>query len=181
MKKSGLALMLAFVIGITSLQGCIGNFVVTRKILSWNQGLSNKYINEVVFFVLIPVYGITLLVDGVILNSVEFWTGKNPLAMKPGEIETKYIAKDGVKYKVDVSLNKYHIVQLEGPNMGDSADIIYNPETQTWCLGNGKDIKRMVQLLDNKDIKVFKKDGSTFTVSSTLPPIEIQSKVKSEL
>jgi len=175
MKKGSLALTLAFAIGITSFQGCIGNFVVTRKILNWNQSLSNKWVNELVFLimVIIPVYGVAILVDGIVLNSIEFWTGSNPLAMKLGEVETKYVTKGDVSYKIEVSLNKYHFVQLEGPNMGDSADLIYNPDTKTWNLGNGKEIKRMVQFLENKDMKIFKKDGSTVTVSTESSPESI--------
>lgn len=183
MNKKGLALTLALAIGLTSFQGCIGNFVVSRKILNWNQSLSNKYVNELVFILMfiIPVYEVSFVVDFLVLNSLEFWTGKNPLAMQPGEVETKYIAKDGVKYKLEVSRNRYHIIQLEGPHMGDSLDIIYNPDTKTWCLGNGKEIKRMAQFMDNQDVRVFKKDGTSVTISSRLLPEEIKSKIKSEL
>jgi len=83
------------------------------------------------------------------------------------------VTKGDVSYKIEVSLNKYHFVQLEGPNMGDSADLIYNPDTKTWNLGNGKEIKRMVQFLENKDMKIFKKDGSTVTVSTESSPESI--------
>ncbi len=152
MKKGSIALTLAVAIGLTSFQGCIGNFVVTRKILNWNQRISSKWVNEVIFLimVIIPVYGVAILIDGIVLNSIEFWTGTNPLAMKAGEVETKYVSKDGVSYKIEVSRNKYHFVQLEGPNMGDSADLIYNPSTKTWCLGNGKEIKRAFSSLKIK-------------------------------
>lgn len=168
MKKGSIAFILSLAVGLTSFQGCIGNFNLTKKVLNWNQHLSNKYVNEVVFLVMcfIPVYGITLLIDGIVLNSLEFWTGSSPLSMKPGEVETKYVSKDNVKYKIEVSQNKYHIVQLEGPNMGDQADLIYNPETKTWCYGNGKEIKKIGQILDDKHMKIFHKDGTTDVISS---------------
>lgn len=183
MKKGSLALTLALAIGITSFQGCIGNFVITRKILNWNQHVSSKWVNELVFLlmVIIPVYGVAILVDGIVLNSIEFWTGSNPLAMNPGEVETKYVSKDGVSYKIEVSQNKYHFVQLQGPNMGDQADLIYNPATKTWNIGNGKDIKRMVQFLDNKEMKVFTKDGASVTVSNESSPEEIAALVKARM
>jgi hypothetical protein len=166
MKKGTMALTLAFAIGLTSFQGCIGNFVVTKKILNWNQRLSSKWVNELVFLlmVIIPVYGVAVLIDGIVLNSIEFWTGSNPLAMKAGEVETKYVSKDGVKYKIEVSQNRYHFIQLEGPKMGDSADLIYNPETKIWSISNGRVIKKMAQFLENKDVKIYKKDGSTVIV-----------------
>ena len=183
MKKGSMALALAFAIGLTSFQGCIGNFVVTKKILNWNQRISNKWVNEGLFLVMaiIQVYTVAVLIDGIILNSIEFWTGSNPMAMKAGEVETKYISKDGVSYKIEVSQNRYHFVQLEGPNMGESADLIYNPETKTWSIGNGKEIKRMVQFLDNKNMKIFKKDGSSVMMSTGSSPDEIASVLESRL
>jgi len=183
MKKGSVALALALAVGLTSSQGCIGNFVVTKKILNWNQHLSSKWVNELVFLliIIIPVYEIAILVDGIILNSLEFWTGTNPLAMKAGEVETKIVTKDGVSYKIDVSQNRYHFVQLEGPQIGDQADLIYNPSTKTWCVGNGKEIKRAIQYLDNDTINVFKKDGTAVKVSSKISPENIVSEVNGKI
>lgn len=173
MRKKNIAIALVLLMGVMSFQGCIGGrngFVVTQKMYTWNKGVtSNKFVNELIFLVLniIPVYGVcAVLVDGIVLNSVDFWSGSNPLAMAPGEVETKYITEDGKNYKVDVSLNRYHITQLTGPNMGEEADLIFNPETKTWLLGNGKEIKRAVQILGDKDVKVFKNDGESFIMSA---------------
>jgi len=84
-------------------------------------------------------------------------------------------------YQIEASQNKFHFVQLEGPNMGDSADLIYNPATKTWSLGNGKEIKRVVQFLGDKDMKVFKKDGSSVTVSSESSPDQIAEMLQSRM
>ena len=69
--------------------GCYGPFTLTRKVYTWNGQVSdNKWVVETVFLVtavLLPVYGIASLADGVIFNSVEFWTGKNPLASARAE------------------------------------------------------------------------------------------------
>lgn len=178
MKKRGMALALAFAIGATSFQGCIGNFVLTKKILNWNQRVSsNKWINEIIFvvMVIIPVYGACVLVDGIVLNSVEFWTGSNPLAMKPGEVETKYVTEGEKTYKIEVSRNRYHFEQVTGPNMGEEMDLVYNPETQTWLLGNGREIKKAVQIIDGNQIKIFKKDGESFVMSRDLSPENIDA------
>lgn len=72
-----------------------------KKILNWDQHFSSKLINEVVYTLLwvVPVSEISLFVDGIILNTIEFWTGSNPIAMNPGEVETQYVGKDGVSYK----------------------------------------------------------------------------------
>lgn len=64
--------------------GCMGSFSLTHKIYRWNQHASgDRWINEIIFFVgavILPVYGLSLLADGVIFNSVQWWTGQNPVA-----------------------------------------------------------------------------------------------------
>jgi hypothetical protein len=62
--------------------GCFGSFKLTDLVYSWNGSVSdNKWVRWLVFLVMVivPVYGIVLLVDAVVLNSIEFWTGDNPV------------------------------------------------------------------------------------------------------
>jgi len=61
----------------------MGKFVAHGKLAAWNmQATGEKWLNELIFIglVVIPVYEIAWLADAVIFNSVEFWTGKNPMA-----------------------------------------------------------------------------------------------------
>ena len=63
--------------------GCYGPFYLTRKVHQWNGEISdNKWIVEVAYLValIVPIYEIAGLADAVIFNSVEFWTGENPMA-----------------------------------------------------------------------------------------------------
>jgi len=62
--------------------GCFGKFALTRAIWDFNNNVSpNKFIKWLVFLVLVvvPVYGIGTLVDALVINSIEFWTGSNPV------------------------------------------------------------------------------------------------------
>jgi hypothetical protein len=62
---------------------CFGRFALTRKIYAFNQDISkDKWIRWLAFLVLVivPIYGIGTLVDAIFANSVEFWSGKNPIA-----------------------------------------------------------------------------------------------------
>ena len=80
MKKGIAALVCA---GMVTLTGCYGSNALFEKIHKWNGTLGNKWLNSIVHFFLmvIPVYPISLcFIDGLILNTVEFWTGSNPLA-----------------------------------------------------------------------------------------------------
>ena len=69
--------------GLVTSTGCIGSFTLSRKVYNWNKGVSpDKFVQELVFLsmLIVPVYEIALLADGVFANSVEFWTGSNPVA-----------------------------------------------------------------------------------------------------
>ena len=80
MKKGFVTLLCA---GMIVLSGCYGKNACFNKLHDWNGTLGDKWINSIVHFILfwLPVYGICLfLVDGLVLNTIEFWTGSNPLA-----------------------------------------------------------------------------------------------------
>ena len=88
---------------------CIGSFQLTNKLKDYNDGIGSKFVNELVFlaFCIVPVYEVTLLVDAVVLNSIEFWTGNN-LVAEPGE--TKIVKNaQGVDVQVTALENGYTI------------------------------------------------------------------------
>lgn len=96
--------------------GCFGSFALVRKVYGINESISeNKFIRWAVFlgFSIIPVYGISGLVDVLVLNSLEFWTGSNPLggggggaatsrAIKVGDTQTLKLSRDGDVMRVEV-------------------------------------------------------------------------------
>ena len=61
--------------------GCYGSFNLVKKVYRWNGTFGDKWVNEIGFLALniVPVYGIAGAIDALILNSIEFWTGKNPV------------------------------------------------------------------------------------------------------
>ena len=61
---------------------CIGPNHAYNSLASWNSELTDsKYLNELVFLGLnwVPAYPLCLMGDYIIFNSVEFWTGENPI------------------------------------------------------------------------------------------------------
>ena len=90
MKKMILAALA--VLCIIGSSGCVSGshgFALTKKLYSWNKSLDGKWTQELVFIVanIIPVYGISVWIDAVILNSIDFWTDSNPLASKTIEVD----------------------------------------------------------------------------------------------
>jgi hypothetical protein len=77
--------LVAFVPMSTS--GCFGDFRLVKKTYNFNKNVDNdKWIQWFVFLVLsvIPIYGLATLIDVIIANSVEFWTGENPIMADAG-------------------------------------------------------------------------------------------------
>lgn len=78
----------AFGVGVVSAgllmsSGCMGSFTLTKKVYKWNQhATGERWVNEIIFIVglIVPVYHLTLLGDGLIFNSIEWWSGHNPIA-----------------------------------------------------------------------------------------------------
>ena len=66
---------------------CYGPFNLTRNVYHWNSGIkgsgevSEKWMKEFVFFgmIIIPVYMFSALLDAFIFNSIQFWSGDNPI------------------------------------------------------------------------------------------------------
>ncbi len=71
-----LVLMFAAIIPMAS--GCYGRFPLTKLVYKFNGEVSeNKWVKSLVMwvFVIIPVYGVATLVDAIIINLIDFWTG----------------------------------------------------------------------------------------------------------
>jgi hypothetical protein len=128
MKKTILKLMV-LVVFATSLQGCYGKFALTRKLYAANGEVGNKYLRSGATWVLLilPVYAIAGLADFVVLNTVEFWSGTNPVA--EGEKTIQYV--DGAD-RYDIHALKrgdnvtYTITRYNLDSYADSLQIDWN-------------------------------------------------------
>ncbi len=85
----------ALAILLVSSAGCYGPFLLTRKLHAWNGTLGDKWINEMGFLVMawLPIYSIATLADAIVFNSMEFWTGRNPLTVNADRMTTKRIVR----------------------------------------------------------------------------------------
>lgn len=88
--------LLALMLGIS---GCYGPFNLTRRLHAWNGHAGGKWEQEFLFLLLVwaPVYGFTSLTDAILFNSLEFWTGDNPVTppRASGSRKTKRFTRAG--------------------------------------------------------------------------------------
>lgn len=135
------------------LQSCIGSFSLTNRVLSWNNQVSSKFVNELVFFAfwVLPVYEVTSVADLLILNSIEFWSGNNPVQASTKVVDTEqgkyYIACDGKGYDV------------KSPN-GDTMRLDFESETQTWSVSlNDEEAYPFMTMVDENHVKMITSSG----------------------
>jgi hypothetical protein len=159
--KKATATLALLLVG-ASLQGCYGNFALTRKLYTWNGTLGDKWINSIATWVMmiIPVYGVVGAVDFVILNTIQFWTGANPVTMAPGEKEIQLVNWKGEDYILTASHNRLDVSKAKGdPKL---ASLVFDPATKSWYGENGSDKKLLAQWADaeGKSLDLVMPDGS---------------------
>lgn len=149
MKKSVITVVTVLTLCSSMLfTSCIGSFKLTNKLLSWNNNISNKFVNELVFvaFWILPVYEVSGLADLLVINSIEFWSGSNPVAQGK-----KYIdGKDG-RYLVECDGKGYTITS---ENDGSVVRLDFNEDTREWSTDiNGEKVV-FLTFVDDTHVKV---------------------------
>ena len=87
------------------LSGCVGSNAVTGKAMKLNlKAVDNRYARGGLNMLMSPIYGVAIAADYIVFNSLEFWTGKNPLNGKPHIFDSKVDTFIDVNDKLDDSL-----------------------------------------------------------------------------
>lgn len=150
------------VCGAFLFSSCIGSFALHGKLLSWNQGVSNKFVNELVFlaFNIIPVYGVCYLADALVINSIEFWSGNNPLA-SIGDV--KKVKGENGNYLVETLENGYSITK-EGDETA-SMELIYDKDLNTWNVVADGVSTELLQMNNDGTAQMTLPNGEDMTVT----------------
>ncbi len=147
--------------GTILFSSCVGSFSLFNRLCTWNQGVSNKFVNELVFLALniVPAYGVCYLADILVINSIEFWTGSNPMA-DVGNI--KSVQGENGTYMVKTTEKGYSITK-EGEST--SMDLIYDQQTNTWSAQSDGNSTRLLQVNNDGTAKLYLPDGTSITVT----------------
>lgn len=156
MKKTYLTVALICTIcGALTLPSCIGSFQLTNKLLSWNNQIGSKFVNELVFFAfwVLPVYEVSGLADILVLNSIEFWSGSNPVAKG-----TKVIEGNDGKYLVKCDGKGYTI---KSENDGSIVRLDFDTEEQSWSYSiPGGEKQTIFTFVDDTHVSLPAPDGT---------------------
>lgn len=114
-KKVAMAVTVASLTG--ALSACVGSNAVTDKVMQFNlEVVDNRYARGGVNILLTPIYALTLAVDVVVFNSLEFWTGENPLNGSPHIFDSKVKTQYEINNDVDPALRKAPLKPLTNVN-----------------------------------------------------------------
>lgn len=159
MKKTYLPAAVAIMLGSSLLfSSCIGKFALTNKVLTWNNQVGSKFVNELVFFAfwILPVYEVTALADILVINSIEFWSGTNPMTAS-----TKVIDTESGRYLIDCDGKGYTITCQ---TTGEAVRMDFDEENQTWAVNIDGHEYPFMTFIDDTHVKMITPSGDFRTV-----------------
>ncbi|MCC8153894.1 MAG: DUF3332 domain-containing protein [Tannerellaceae bacterium] len=162
MKNKNIAFSMAIITTISLLfTSCIGSFGLTNKLLKWNKEIDSKFVNELVFvaFHIIPVYPVSFIADLLVINSIEFWSGENPVSdtVSVNKIETE----NGV-YLVETTSTGYTITK-EGEEL--SLYLLFEQNENRWDMEYDGVRQKLFKHIPEDRVVMFLPDGSETIVS----------------
>ena len=143
------------------LSSCIGSFGLTNKVKDWNESLGNKFVNELVFVCMhiVPVYPIAIFADAVVLNSIEFWTGENPMAANVGE--TKIVTNTaGEDIQITATENGYNLSNGE-----QEMQLVFDEAENTWSAVYDNESVKLMQFTGDNSAQMFTINGNSMNVT----------------
>lgn len=161
MKRKSLTFVVAATLASSLLfSSCIGSFALSNKLLDWNRNIDSKFVNELVFiaFWIVPVYEIAALADVLVINSIEFWSGDNPVA-DAGSV--KSIETDNGVYTVETKTDGYHI-QKEGEEK--ALDLVFDASDKSWSVEADGESTKLLRFESDDEVVMFLPDGQEMNV-----------------
>jgi hypothetical protein len=140
---------------------CIGSFGLSRKLLSWNRTINdNEWVNELVYLLLwiVPAYEVSALIDLIVLNTIEFWVGENPV---DATVQTKQVETGNGTYTITTD-SRGHKIQKAGSD--EIVEFCFNKEENSWNLIAQNQVVPLFRFTGEKQAEVYLADGSTMTV-----------------
>jgi hypothetical protein len=172
----------AFILALGALTitqtGCFGEFALTRKAYNWHDGVSsNKFVKSLLLWIPMAfVYGITGMLDAVIFNLIEFWSGSNPISMNEGDHEMQLATIDGIDYRIEATKDTFTTTQLSGAKAGEVRVLKFDRNTLTWKYSDSRVCDQPVMtFLDDRGeaVRVYMDNGTMDLATADLQHKEV--------
>ncbi len=167
MKKHArlISLTLVAVLLLITLSGCFGNFALTRKAYQFNESVGGKWTQQIVFWLMnfVPVYNAAASLDVILFNTIEFWTGSNPIAMTNSDEVIKYANTENGNFQIKITKNRIFINQTSGSNAGAAMEMTFNPDNNSWYLSSNGTTQKIARM-DNDNLNLIYPSGKELAI-----------------
>ena len=168
MFKKSLKTIVLFLTATILFNSCIGSFGLFNKLLGWNKNVTgSKFLNELLFILISPAYAVVSVVDLFVLNTVEFWSGSNPMASNVGKTEN-VMGSDGIIYAVTTLEDGYKIAKPDG----NEVFFVYDEKDNSWSIKAENEEKKLVKINDDGTVDAILETGNVITVSQNEEGLE---------
>lgn len=151
----------ALVLGCFLFSSCVGSFSLFNKLAKWNKGATRyKLLNELIFLVISPAYAVCSVVDLFVLNTIEFWSGNNPMGASIGKT-VKVKGDDGNVYAVKYLADGYEVTR---PN-GGKYYFKHDSATDAWYMEENGERKELFSFNHNGTVKMALPTGQKMDVA----------------
>ena len=160
--------------------GCTGSFNLTKKVYNFHRSQSDKWQDELMFLVcvLVPIYGVSTFADAIVFNSIEFWTGKNPVEMSKADGNQKVVKdKKGVA-TLSFNNDKQQMTILSKTAAGEKT-VILEKQADGSVLAKDKNGQMLYAAGKNAkgDVVVYNKDMQLVKAYTSDEIAQLQSKL----
>lgn len=160
-KTSYLVAALLLVCSAPTLTSCfVGSYSCLNKMWAWNNSLTdNKYLNAILAYVLAPFeFSIGGLLDPVLFNTIEFWTGSNPLASTQ-----MVMGQDGQLYAVASDGKGGYVVTCQ--ETGQQIQYLFNAQEREWTAAfDGMEVK-LFKMTDDPSVVLCTMNGQEMNIT----------------
>ncbi|NQZ92279.1 MAG: DUF3332 family protein [Moritella sp.] len=153
---------------VSGLTGCIGQMGLTQLAVGVNlKAVDNRYGRAGIYVLAAPVYGVTALVDLMVINSIEFWTGTNPITKKgPAVADTPVEAWMKINGDIDPALTGAPLTDLKVSTQSTSMEVLDDDSLKlTVAYVDGSEQSIIGKRLANNDV-AFYNQGRLVAVAS---------------
>lgn len=162
MKKKSLISLCCMGLSVAVLGSCVGSFSLFNKFASWNKRATGcKFLNELLFIVLSPVYVVCGVADVLVLNTIEFWSGSNPISAKEIGKTKNVLAKNGEMFSVKTLENGYDVRDSKGKLY----HFEYNKTGDSWSLETEGKTRELFRFNQDGTIEAQLPDGGSIALT----------------